>query len=185
MGKFICQNPSCAKQFVSKHSVAKYCSRKCSNTVNSSNIIGAKRPTKFSNAELLDMLQSLAKQIGSTPSQRDCDLNLPITSGVFRDRFGSYNNAVRIIGLKPNDQSSRKTAVASRKTRASKDKISPKTRFEILSRDGFRCQYCGATPQDGAILEVDHIIPVSKGGSREKENLKTSCRQCNIGKGAK
>lgn len=54
-------------------------------------------------------------------------------------------------------------------------------RFEIFKRDNFTCQYCGATPPD-TILEVDHVIPVSKGGSDEVSNLVTSCFECNRGK---
>lgn len=55
-------------------------------------------------------------------------------------------------------------------------------RYEILRRDEFRCQLCGATAQGGAKLHVDHIIPVSKGGKTEKCNLRTLCDQCNLGK---
>jgi len=57
-----------------------------------------------------------------------------------------------------------------------------KMRFEILERDGFTCQYCGATPQTGARLMLDHVVPFSKGGKTERENLITSCFSCNIGK---
>lgn len=58
-------------------------------------------------------------------------------------------------------------------------------RFMILRRDNFRCQYCGRSPkEDGVKLAVDHIVPVSKGGTDEPENLLTSCTDCNRGKGA-
>jgi hypothetical protein len=61
--------------------------------------------------------------------------------------------------------------------------LSPKIRFEVFRRDEFTCRYCGRkTPE--AILEVDHIIPVSKGGDDGIENLVTSCYECNRGKGA-
>lgn len=63
-------------------------------------------------------------------------------------------------------------------------KNSPKRkRFNLLKKFGFRCQYCGATPQDGAKLEIDHIIPKSKGGKNNDENLTVACRDCNMGKG--
>lgn len=54
-------------------------------------------------------------------------------------------------------------------------------RFEIFSFDNFTCQYCGATPPE-AKLEIDHIIPVSKGGAHTNENLITACSNCNFGK---
>lgn len=60
--------------------------------------------------------------------------------------------------------------------------IPPKKRFEVLKRDGFRCQYCGKTGKD-VTLEVDHIIPQSKWGTDEFNNLITCCRECNMWKG--
>ena len=57
-------------------------------------------------------------------------------------------------------------------------------RFRILRRDGFRCTYCGRTPQnDGVQLHVDHVKPRVAGGSNEETNLVTACRDCNLGKG--
>lgn len=61
--------------------------------------------------------------------------------------------------------------------------VPPRLRFEILRRDGFRCQYCGATAQETR-LEVDHIIPVAKGGTSDPDNLITACMACNRGKAA-
>lgn len=59
--------------------------------------------------------------------------------------------------------------------------ISRKLRFDILKRDDFRCQYCGASHKTKQ-LEVDHIIPISKGGYSNLDNLTTSCVDCNQGK---
>jgi hypothetical protein len=58
---------------------------------------------------------------------------------------------------------------------------SKRLRFEILKRDGFACVYCGKTPMQ-SILHVDHVVPVSKGGGDDPENLVTSCQECNGGK---
>lgn len=55
-------------------------------------------------------------------------------------------------------------------------------RYDVLQRDGFRCQICGATAADGYKLHVDHILPVSKGGKTEMSNLRTLCERCNMGK---
>ena len=43
------------------------------------------------------------------------------------------------------------------------------------------CAYCGR----GARLEVDHIIPLHKGGKDQGENLIWACRSCNGSKGAR
>ena len=57
-----------------------------------------------------------------------------------------------------------------------------KMRFSVLMRDSFRCQYCGMTPRDNIKLHVDHVIPVSKGGKFDINNLITACEKCNLGK---
>ncbi len=58
-----------------------------------------------------------------------------------------------------------------------------KLRFEIFKRDNFTCQYCGRNVrEDGIKLNIDHIIPISKGGKTIVSNLVTSCKECNAGK---
>jgi 5-methylcytosine-specific restriction endonuclease McrA len=52
-----------------------------------------------------------------------------------------------------------------------------KLRLRILARDGYTCGYCGDTAN-----EVDHIIPLKRGGSSDPENLVACCRTCNIQK---
>lgn len=63
--------------------------------------------------------------------------------------------------------------------------ISLSLRFDIFRRDNFRCNICGSTASDGVKLEVDHKVPVAKGGSNELSNLWTLCFKCNRGKGTK
>ena len=63
--------------------------------------------------------------------------------------------------------------------------ISDKLRYTVLKRDNFKCCACGASPaKDPSVeLHIDHIIPWSKGGKTELDNLQTLCSKCNIGKG--
>lgn len=57
-------------------------------------------------------------------------------------------------------------------------------RLAIYLRDGLACSYCGATiEEDGALLTLDHVIPVSKGGSNCSQNLVTACQKCNSSRG--
>ena len=58
-------------------------------------------------------------------------------------------------------------------------------RFDVMKRDGFKCQLCGRTQKDGVTLEVDHVFPVAKGGLTVMSNLQTLCKDCNRGKGTK
>ena len=62
--------------------------------------------------------------------------------------------------------------------------ISKSKRYEIFERDGFQCRYCGKQPPE-VCLEVDHVIPSSKGGTDDPENLTTACFDCNSGKSNK
>lgn len=59
--------------------------------------------------------------------------------------------------------------------------LSKRVRFGVFKRDSFCCQYCGSHPPS-VVLEVDHIIPISKGGNNNIDNLITSCFECNRGK---
>lgn len=55
--------------------------------------------------------------------------------------------------------------------------------WDVLARDKWKCLSCGRSArEDGVLLEVDHIIPRSKGGSDDINNLQTLCKKCNIGK---
>lgn len=63
-----------------------------------------------------------------------------------------------------------------------RSKMSDSLRYDILRRDGFRCQLCGRTQKDGVKLHVDHIVPIAKGGKTVKSNLRTLCDRCNLGK---
>lgn len=59
--------------------------------------------------------------------------------------------------------------------------VSKRTRYEVLKRDNHTCRYCGASAPD-AILTVDHVTPVSLGGTDKPDNLVAACRDCNAGK---
>ena len=49
----------------------------------------------------------------------------------------------------------------------------------VLQRDGRVCQYCD---QRGGPMEMDHVVPESRGGGYRIDNLVASCRDCNQGK---
>lgn len=86
-------------------------------------------------------------------------------------------------------------------------KVHPKTlariRREVYTRDAFTCQVCGWTaivPEDWnsaytlagensagihVSLELDHVLPFSRGGKFTLDNLQTLCNRCNCRKGSK
>ena len=52
---------------------------------------------------------------------------------------------------------------------------------EVFLRDKFSCQYCG----DNKELTFDHLLPRSKGGKTNWDNVVTSCSNCNVQKGGR
>jgi 5-methylcytosine-specific restriction endonuclease McrA len=50
----------------------------------------------------------------------------------------------------------------------------PLSRRAVFARDGHRCQYCGKAAEN-----IDHVVPRSRGGQHEWENVVAACRRCN------
>ena len=65
--------------------------------------------------------------------------------------------------------------------------MTSKLRESIKQRDNYTCKQCGLSTYDepNLLLEIDHIVPISKGGLSTEENLQTLCWKCNRTKGAK
>ena len=64
------------------------------------------------------------------------------------------------------------------------------SRMEVADRDGWKCYLCdkaipkGAEETDPECLHIEHLIPLSMGGSHELENCAASHARCNLKKGA-
>lgn len=64
-----------------------------------------------------------------------------------------------------------------------REQISAGLRFDILRRCNFACYYCGVPAALGLkVLHVDHVTPVSLGGTNDPWNLVAACWDCNLGK---
>lgn len=93
---------------------------------------------------------------------RDDDDTLPIVGGALR--------VPRVLHL---DRYDRTPRVSVRLTRRN-----------LMFRDSHQCQYCGKSPPLRE-LNIDHVLPRSRGGDDTWENLVTACRVCNLRKGWK
>jgi 5-methylcytosine-specific restriction endonuclease McrA len=58
------------------------------------------------------------------------------------------------------------------------------SRFNVLLRDGFMCQYCGGRPHTRD-LTMDHVVPRARGGATRWTNVVAACRSCNHQKGSR
>lgn len=65
--------------------------------------------------------------------------------------------------------------------------VSAKLRRQILTRNGFTCQVCGAgagedsgcAPGKKCRLQIDHVVPISQGGTDDSHNLRAVCVEYN------
>ena len=136
--------------------------------------------------ELFENLSKVWVETGKQPSFHTLKKsNSKYSSATYVHRFKSWNRALLEFeswaseSPAPQQYMDGSTSTANRSQRA----ISWRLRAKVLMRDGATCQMCGASPQSGARLHVDHIFPWSKGGQTTLENLRILCIQCNIGKG--
>lgn len=153
----------------------------------------------YGNADdLVVLIRQLGQELGRRPRIKDLVGRDGFPSrDTFASRFGSWTKALEAAGYekpksKPGPQKREK-----RKRKPAKEKykppplteriyksITPKLRFAILERDGFRCRYCGRSPREhGVTLHIDHVTPVSKDGLTTYKNLVSCCVECNLGKG--
>jgi 5-methylcytosine-specific restriction endonuclease McrA len=91
---------------------------------------------------------------------RDADDGLPIVGGALR--------VPRVLHLLRYDRAPRVSVRL--------------TRRNLMLRDEFQCQYCARRPSHRD-LNVDHVVPRSRGGEDSWDNLVVSCRSCNLRKG--
>jgi hypothetical protein len=141
-----------------------------------------------SDEELFDGLYELWVRLGRQPNYSEvrkphCEFQV----ATYERRFGSWRAALEAFVTFANfsdvapPEGAREANAFTRRTSRS---IDLRLRFKVLSRDSFRCRSCGVSPatQRGVHLEVDHIVPWSKGGETEFDNLQTLCSACNQGK---
>jgi HNH endonuclease len=133
--------------------------------------------------ELMDALEKVWRKLERPPGLVSMRRHAGIHRGPYARRWGNLINACRRLALYKEGKLTREELL--RPTVEPKRKRpSRKLRWQILQRDHHRCTACGATANDGAKLEVDHIKPLCAGGTNDPSNLRTLCRACNGGKGS-
>ena len=143
----------------------------------------------ISNERLFEALYDLWVALGRQPSYSEVgNPSCRFHVGTYERRFGTWRRALENFVSYANSEelplnpSTRETInVGISRTSRSADL---RLRFKVLQRDRFCCCACGASPSTtpGTLLEIDHIIPWSKGGETKMNNLQTLCFSCNQGK---
>jgi len=153
----------------------------------------------YSDKELFDEMERVWKKVGQRPSRTEWEMSEPkISYQCYKQRFGGWVNActkfieykmgAEILAddfiLPEREDAKTQTKVSTNYKQENSRNISLSARLKVLSRDNFRCVFCGKSPATdiGTKLHLDHIKPFSKGGKSIIENLQTLCEECNLGK---
>jgi len=135
---------------------------------------------KWTNEELLrvvtDLWNMTLKETGRSPIMSDLKkYGFPVSAETISVRFGTWRNALvaasRASGPSPHQNPER--------TPRRRSGIPTTRRFYVFKRDRYQCCICH---RSGVELEIDHVIPVSRGGSNSIDNLQALCIPCNRGK---
>lgn len=161
---------------------------------------------RYSDDDYFENLLAVWTHYGRQPTYRQMDYPpSAISSGSYKAKWGTWGKALLAFLERVNSDSHQEEKqaapaaevpkplpVSGRSQRSHKKaedqrEIKLGLRYEVLKRDRFRCVLCGASPATrvGCELQVDHVIPWSKGGKTIAENLRSLCETCNLGKGAK
>jgi hypothetical protein len=126
----------------------------------------------------------------SVPSVRQLEAflekgNFPFRYKSYLNFFGGLGQLAKLVVRVQQGELAESRLYERRKSHAFLRRAIPlKTRTAVLKRDGHQCIKCGASARTdkSTRLEVDHIVPVARGGLSELDNLQTLCFACNQGK---
>jgi hypothetical protein len=144
----------------------------------------ASRYTKSTDEELMKVVADVwiltLRESGRRPRMSEVKkYGFPVSSRTIVQRFGTWKGALMATAKRmalPDGE----RPVHEAPTVKKRQPISDHKRFLVLKRDRYECRICHKA---GGELEVDHVVPVSRGGSDLLENLQTLCKRCNRGKG--
>lgn len=141
----------------------------------------------ISDERLFENILAIWQHYGRQP--RRSELAKPpsvMSQSPYNRRFGSWTAALEAFVKYANAGGTEAPAVHEKGDSQPKTGRDPslRLRWHVLQRDRFTCCACGASPalSPGINLNVDHVIPWSKGGETVLENLQTLCSVCNSGK---
>lgn len=146
------------------------------------------RAGKYDAEELMANLERVWKKLGRPPGVTLLGRHGRCGKQAYMRRWGSLRRACELLAAHHRGEMTREELLRAGRGRAKRvAKLPLKVRWRVLKRDGYQCAACGKSPEVGRKLEleVDHIVPVCRGGTDEEGNLRTLCWACNRGKGGR
>lgn len=132
-------------------------------------VINATTPRGYSRALIdLDMIASSADAIDRMRA--------------FSGKDPMIDNAIGILDFSAEEAERKSERRIRSKSQSQRTRSELRSKYNeifvmIGRRDGFFCSVCSS---HGSDLQIDHVIPVSKGGTNDLGNLQLLCRDCNI-----
>ncbi len=160
---------------------------------------GAAHGRRWTEDDYHDNLLEVWTHYGRAPSKGEIDRPpSKITASAYARKFGTWVRAKQAFVDRVNadvDAAQQETfAVPRTRSTSSVAKPQPEDlrpipvglRYQVLRRDNFKCVLCGRSPatDPAIVLHVDHILAFSRGGKTRLDNLRSTCQDCNLGKGA-
>jgi hypothetical protein len=134
--------------------------------------------------ELIEELERVWRRLGHAPGKKLLARHGSIPACVYERRWGSLHEVCRRLALYHAGSLARDQLLKAVAKQTGRAKVPLSQRWRIMDRDGRRCRVCGrGAPRYGKLtLHVDHIVPVSRGGTNDDENLRVLCSECNLGR---
>jgi len=146
---------------------------------------------KLDSRDMVTAFRDCWREHGSVPNRRRLGEHLekhnyPFRTHAYKSFFGGLGRLAKLIEQVESGQLPESKLYERHKTGRHRlySAVPLNLRHAVLKRDRYRCVKCGANPKDdkSVRLEVDHVIPGSRGGPATMENLQTLCFSCNQGK---
>jgi 5-methylcytosine-specific restriction endonuclease McrA len=149
----------------------------------------SKRTAKLGLREMVDAFKACWKKHDAPPSRRQLEAYLeehryPFRWASYRSAYGGHVELARMIVAVQEGRIPESHLLKRQRRPPDRETVPPKLRMQVLKRDHYTCVKCGAGRRTdrNVRLEVDHIVPASRGGQTVLENLQTLCFRCNRGK---
>ena len=143
------------------------------------------RERKYSPDELIQNLENIWKEIDYPPGKRQlAKYGQKISENSYKTVWGSVRLACESLAKYHEGKITHQKLLSGIVEKNIRKTIPLTIRWAVLKKDNYTCIKCGQSPakNNNVELEIDHILPVAKGGTNNIENLQTLCKKCNQGK---
>lgn len=106
-----------------------------------------------------------------------------VSVGTIFNRFGSFGPFLLAFGSWKRGEITKSGLLTGLHRKNKRENISKALRYRLLVESKFSCSACGSKREKEQQLHIDHILPVSKGGTNDPQNLRVLCDECNSGRG--